>query len=72
MVGGDKLPYKADAGSPASNLIKTKILVNIILSDAYKGAKFLSCDLKDFFLASPTTQPEYMRVLITHFPQDIK
>ena len=72
VVSGDKLPYEADAGSPASNLIETKILVNSAISDAHKCAKFLSCDLKYFFLASPRTQLEYMRVPITHSPQDIK
>ena len=71
-VGGNKLPYEVDAGSPAYNLIETKILVNSTISDAHKGAKSLSCDLKNFFLASPITQSEYMRVPIKHFPQDIK
>ena len=71
MVGGDKLPYEVDVGSPASNLIEKK-LVNSTISDAHKDAKFLSCDLKDFFLASPMTHPEYISVSINHFPQDIK
>ena len=72
MVGGDKLLYEADADSPTSNLIETKIPVNSTISDAHKGAKLLSWALKDFFLASPMTKPEYMRVPIKYFARDIK
>ena len=51
VVGGDKLLYEADAGSLASSLIETKILLNSTISDAEKGARSMSYDLKDFFLA---------------------
>ena len=71
-VGGDKLPFHGDAGSPATELTKTKILLNSVISDADKGARFLSADLKDFFLATPMESPEYMKVHYKHFPQDIR
>ena len=71
VVGGDRLPYEEDAGSPASNLVETKILLNSTISDAKNGAKFMSCDLKDFFLASPMAKSEYMKVPIKYFPPDI-
>ena len=32
-----------------------------------KGAIFLSCDLKDFFLTSPMDRPEYVKVPIRYF-----
>ena len=34
-VGGDKLSYPDDAGSPAANLLETKILINSVISDAH-------------------------------------
>ena len=71
-VGMDWLTYKADAGSPAANLIETKILVNSTISDAHKGAHFMSADLKDFFLATPMDSDEYMKVQYKLFPADIK
>ena len=37
-VGGDKLQYLEDAGSPASNIIETKLLINSVISDTHKGA----------------------------------
>ena len=39
VVGGEMLPYEADAGSPASNLVETKILLNSTISDAINGEK---------------------------------
>ena len=71
VVGGDKLDYFLDAGSPTTNLLETKILLNSVISDAAKGARFMSCDLKDFFLATPMADPEYMRLHIKHIPADI-
>ena len=47
-AGGDKLTFDGDAGAPAASLLETKLLINSVISDAKHGAKFLSCDLKDF------------------------
>jgi len=71
VVGGDKLTYHDNAGSPAASLLETKLLLNSIISDADKGARFLSLDLKDFFLCSTMSVPEYMRIPIKHIPEDI-
>ena len=71
VVGGDKLTYAEDAASPATDLLETKILLNSTISDASKGARFLSADLKDFFLVSPMKTPEYMKVHISKFSPDI-
>jgi hypothetical protein len=35
-VGGDKLPYDDDAGSPAASLLETKLLLNSTILDADK------------------------------------
>ena len=71
VVGGDKLEYEYDAGSPAASLLETKLIINSTISDAHKGACFVSADLKDHFLQSPMAQPEYMKMHITPFPDDI-
>ena len=72
VVGGDKLPYDADSGSPTTNLIKTKLLLNSTISDAKKGAGFASMDLKDMFLHTPMEHPEYMQAHYRYFPTDIR
>ena len=71
-VGGDKLSYDDDPGSPAASLLETKIMLNSVISDAHKGARFMGLDLKDFFLATPMTRCEYMKIHYKHFPDDIK
>ena len=71
-AGGDRLTFDGDASAPAASLLETKLLINSVISDAKNGAKFLSCDLKDFFLATPMIKPEYMRILYKYIPQDIR
>ena len=71
VVGGDKLDYPDDPASPAAGLVETKLLVNSTISDAHKGARFMSMDLKDHFLASPMDRPEYMKMHQKHIPPDI-
>jgi hypothetical protein len=71
-VGGDKLPYSDDAGSPAASLLETKLILNSTISDSDKGARFLCADLKDHFLASPMKDPEYMRIKYKYFPDAIR
>ena len=64
--------YDKDAGSPAANIMETKLLINSVISDAKKGARFMSADLKEFFLNTPMERAEYMRVHYHHIPQDIR
>jgi hypothetical protein len=71
-VGGDKLPYDADSGSPTASLLETQLVINSTISDSRRGARFLSADLKDHFLASPMQHPEYMKIRYKYFPADIR
>ena len=71
-VGGDKLPYTDDAGSPAASLLETKLILNSTILDVSKGACFLCADLKDHFLASPMKDPEYMCINYKYFPAAIR
>jgi hypothetical protein len=71
-VGGDRLDYNKDAGLPAASLLETKLIVNSTISDAKKNARFMCADLKDFFLATPMEDPEFMRVRSKYFPLEIR
>ena len=51
VIGGDKLEYSSDSGSPATDLTETKMLLNSIISDANKGARFASMDSKRYVFA---------------------
>ena len=61
-VGGDRLDYWDNAASPAASLLETKLMINSVISDAHRGARFMSLDIKDHFLQSILPEPEYMRI----------
>ena len=71
-VGRDRLPYEEDAASLAADLLETKILLNSTISNAAKGARFMTLDIKNHFLATPMENPEYMRVQLKYVPEDIR
>ena len=71
-IGGDILEYLGDASSPAASLMETKLMLNSVISDAHRGAKFLSIDIKDYFLQSFLSEPEYLRIHSKYFFEDIK
>ena len=71
VVGGDRLTYDQSTASPTTDLIETKLLINSTISDAKAGARFCSVDLKDFFLATEMSRPEYMKIHISYLPDDI-
>ena len=41
VVGGDKLSYDNDAGSPAASLVESKLILNSTISDAQRRAHFI-------------------------------
>ena len=49
-VGGDKLTYDGDPSSPAVSLLNIKIILNSVISDAHKGARFMTADIKKHYL----------------------
>ena len=60
-VGGDKLEYECDTGSPEA-FFEMKLILNSTISSAHKGARFMCADLKDYFLATFMLEPEYMKI----------
>ena len=71
-VGGDLRPYHLDARSPAADLLETKLILNSVISDSSKGARFMSLDIKDHFLATPMKDPEHTRVKCKRIPDDVR
>ena len=72
VVRGDKLVYEFDASVPAASLWETKLMIDSVILDAHRGARFMSYDIKDFFLATPMQKAEYMRIPWKYIPEDIK
>ncbi len=61
--------YPGDAGTPTTNLLTVKLLLNSIISTP--NAKFMTMDIKDFYLNTPMAWYEYMRLRITDMPEDV-
>ena len=54
--------YYNDTASLATDILETKIIINSTISDMRRGAKFMTLDIKDQFLAMKMKDLEYMRV----------
>ncbi len=69
VTGGDRVHYPGNAGTPTTNLLTVKILTNSIISTA--GTKFMTMDIKDFYLNTPMARYKYMRLRIADMPGDV-
>ena len=70
VVGGDRLECEFDSGSPAADVLETKILLNSVTSDTNDGARFCSVDLKDMFLHTLMSHPECVKAPFKYFHED--
>jgi hypothetical protein len=61
--------YDGPVSSPTVDITTVKIFFNSVLSD--KDGLFYSMDLKNFFLNTPLSRYEYMRISIKSIPDDV-
>ena len=69
VAGGDRVYYPGDAGTPTTNLLTVKLLLNSIISTP--NAKFMTMDIKDFYLNTPMARYQYMRLRLADMPKDV-
>ena len=67
-VGGDRINYPGDCSTPTADILTVKLLLNSVIST--KGAKFMSINIKNFYLNTQMARYEYMRLKIAELPQD--
>jgi hypothetical protein len=68
-VGGDRVEYPYDVSTPTADLVTAKLLFNSVIST--DGAKFLTIDIKNFYLNTPMERYEYMRMSYDILPREI-
>jgi hypothetical protein len=68
-VGGDRIDYTGDVSTKTADLPTVKTLLNSVISTP--GARFMTGDLKDFYLNTPMKTYEYMRIPVTVIPDSI-
>ncbi len=68
-IGGNFIQYPGNCGTPTADLLTVKLLLISIISTP--NTKFMSIDIKDFYLCTPMTQYEYFQMKLELFPEDI-
>ena len=68
-VGGDKIHYPGDVGTPTADLTLVKTHVNSVISTP--GARYLTVDVKNFYLNTPLERYEYVRIKLDDIPEEI-
>jgi hypothetical protein len=68
-VGGDMLDYSGDVATSTADITTFKILINSTLST--KDASMMMMDMKNYYLGTPLPRFEYMKMLLSRFPEEI-
>ena len=68
-VGGDKVHYPGDVGTPTADLTLVKMHLNSVISTP--GARYMTLDVKNFYLNTPMVRYEYVRIKIDDIPDEI-
>ena len=71
IVGGDSLDYEEDSSSPAVSLLDTKIMINSVISDSHKGARYATGDINNFYLNNPMKNYRYIKISVKYIPKEI-
>jgi hypothetical protein len=68
-VGGDRLDYSGDVATSTADITTFKILIKSTLST--EDAAMMMMDIKNYYLGTPLPWFEYMKMLLSRFPEEI-
>jgi hypothetical protein len=69
VAGGDRVHYPYNAGTPTTNLLTIKLLINSVI--LMPGARFFTMDMKNFYLCTPMSQYKYMQLKLADMLEDV-
>ena len=69
-VGGNLIDYPGDCGTPTADLITVKMMINGVIST--DNAKFMTLDIKFFYLNTPLDRYEYLKIRISDLPEVLR
>ena len=69
VVGGNRINYPGDIGTPTADMLLAKILFNSVIST--KNARFMLGDIKNFYLNTPLKKKEYTKLKLADIPQEV-
>ena len=58
-AGGDRVNYPGDVSARTADMDVIKILIHSVICEK---AKWLTMDIKDFYLGTPLERPQYIRI----------
>ncbi len=62
-MGGNLVNYSDDCVTPTADLLMVKLMLNSVISTL--NAKFMTIDLKDFYLLTPMSRYEYLLIALS-------
>jgi hypothetical protein len=65
-MGGNLVNYSDDCGTPTADLLTVKLMFNSIISTP--NAKFMTINIKDYYLMTPMDRYECFRMKLELFP----
>jgi hypothetical protein len=68
-VGDDRLDYSGDVATSTANITTFKFLIDSTLST--EDAAMMMMDIKNYYLGTPLPRFEYMKMLVSRFPEEI-
>jgi len=69
VVGGNRINYPGEVGTPTADMLLAKILFNSVIST--KGARFMTGDIKNFYLMTPLKRKEYVKLKLADIPLEV-
>jgi hypothetical protein len=69
MMGGNLINYPNNCVTPTTDILTVKLLFSRVIS--MPNAKFMTINIKDFYLMMPMDCYGYFRMKLKLFPQDI-
>ena len=68
-MGSNLINYPDDCGTPTADFLTVKLMLNSVISTP--NAKFMTIDIKGFYLMTPMDWYEYFCMKLELFPEDI-
>jgi len=68
-VGGDKVHYPGDVGTPTADLTLVKMHVNSVITTP--GTRYMTLEVKNFYLNTPMERYKYVRIKLDNIPEEI-
>ncbi|KAL7474383.1 hypothetical protein ACHAW6_000358 [Cyclotella cf. meneghiniana] len=68
-MGGNRINYPKDVGTPTANLLLIKLFLNSVISTP--GVKFATADISNLYLITPLKRPEYAKVKMSDIPKEV-